>query len=370
MRRQQCTMRVQRLVHQGVRAGLADLPKLQGSAGICPWMTDAAAVSAPMQPCGRDDAGWLVLFATCLAVASLQLADPFHVVLRDLLIPAGFAVLLAAVATFYRTARPDPKIVAMTVGLQQMTMFSAVGAMLSYMMAALGSDPADAWLAGWDHALGFDWVQYLHWINAHPAVAAPLQLAYESLMPQMVALIVVLGLGERLDALRTAILGAMLAGLANILISGALPAFDAYVHFGLTPADYPNLHPSASFVHMKDVLGLRDGSLRTLSLTTMQGIITFPSYHSALAIVFGWGFSRASLWYVRWPGMTFAAMTLFATPIDGGHYLSDVLAGCAIAAISLWIASRAIHVDLRRRTARGEHIRSSPSRHSHAASAR
>ena len=40
--------------------------------------------------------------------------------------------------------------------------------------------------------------------------------------------------------------------------------------------------------------------------------------------------------------LAYYALMLFATLINGDHYLTDVLAGCAIAAGSLWGASRLI----------------------------
>ncbi|MDX3899803.1 MAG: phosphatase PAP2 family protein [Sphingobium sp.] len=309
-------------------------------------MSPAPPFCAAAQPSGRDDAAWVMVLTTLGAIFLLQMLDSFSLSSDGLAVPAAFAAILGMVAAFYRRYRSAPAIVAMTVALQQMTLFSALGAILSYMMAARGGAPWDGRIAGWDAALGFDWPAALHWLDRHALLAAPLKAAYETLMPQMAALVVALGVGGRLAALRTAVLAAMLSGLAAILLSAVMPAMGAYMHFGVQPGDYPHLWPATALVHVHDLQGLRDGALRTLSLATMQGIITFPSYHAALATIFGWGFSRASRRWIGWPGMAVAGLTLLSTPLDGGHYLSDVLAGCAIASISLWIASRAIHLDL------------------------
>jgi len=283
-----------------------------------------------------------MLLITFVIASGFQWRDPFAIAPRGILAPALFTLFLMGVAAFYGACRPDRKIVAMCVGLQQMTVFSAIGAILSYMAAARGGAFWDARISGWDQALGLDWRTYLAWVDQHALLAVPLKLAYVTIIPQMALLIVILGLGDRLTELRTAILGAMIAGLAVILLSGAMPAVAAYAYYGLHPADYPNLHPAAPLSHMNDMMSLRAGTLRTLSLDRMEGIITFPSYHAALAVVFGWGFLKAPQMPIRWLGTGFAALTLAATPIDGGHYFSDVLAGCAIACLSLLIARRAI----------------------------
>ncbi|QGP78616.1 phosphatase PAP2 family protein [Sphingobium sp. CAP-1] len=302
-------------------------------------------------PNGRDDAAWLLLGLTGALIVPLQLVDPFAWSIPGLIAPCGFALLLGALAFLYARHRPDPKIFAMLTGLQGMLLFSAIGASLSYMIAARTGPLWDARLAEWDRAMGMDWPGWLHWMNAHPLFATALSLAYRTLIPQMIALILVLGLCGRLAALRIVMQAAMIAGLTIILLSGLMPAASTYVYYDLKPADFANLHPAAAFIHMPDFTGLRDGTLRVLALDRMAGLISFPSYHGALAVIFCWGFSRATVAAIRHAGMVIALLTLIATPVDGGHYFSDVIAGVLVAVISLAIARRTIHLTIRLRPA-------------------
>jgi membrane-associated phospholipid phosphatase len=106
-----------------------------------------------------------------------------------------------------------------------------------------------------------------------------------------------------------------------------------FVHLGLQPYDYPNLDPAAAFVHVAHLSALRAGTLRVISLDGAEGLITFPSYHAALGVIFA-----TSFWTVRslrWPGLAVNTVMIAATPIDGGHYFIDVLAGIMVAAVSL-----------------------------------
>ncbi len=312
---------------------------------------------------GSDDAGWLLTLALLLPIGALQLYDPFALHWRSLLPPGLFVAILAAAAYVYRHRRPEPRIVAMVVGLQQMVLFTCLGILLSYMIAARGGAFWDASFHRWDLAVGLDWRAYLDFVNARPALGTILRLAYASLMPQMIVVILALGFAGRLLQLRMVVIAAILSGTAAILISGLMPAMAYFVHLGLGPQDYPNLHPAAAFVHQEHMLALRSGTMRLVSFETMEGIITFPSYHAALAAIFAWGFAHAH-WTIRWPGIAVATLTLLATPIDGGHYFVDVIAGCALAALGLWAASRLALFE------RPEWaLRASPSRRSHAASA-
>jgi membrane-associated phospholipid phosphatase len=81
---------------------------------------------------------------------------------------------------------------------------------------------------------------------------------------------------------------------------------------------------------------VRDGSLRHLELFGLAGLVTFPSFHAASAALYAWAF-----WSVRWfrPVAVVAnAMMLAATPIDGGHYFIDLIAGIVAAVLAIMAA--------------------------------
>lgn len=291
-----------------------------------------------------DDSSWWLLGLIMLIFGVFQLIDPFTFAVLPLASAAVFWVALAAAGRFYTYVRPKAQFAAMFDGLLQILVFSAFGAALSYMVAAQGGAYWDEQLRNWDAALGLDWRRYLDWVSANPSIATLYRLAYVSLIPQMIVLIVALGFANRLHALRIAVFAAMLSGFATVLISGLTPAVSNFVSLGLTPADVPNLNPAAAWSHLADLEGLRDGSLRHFVFNRAEGIVTFPSYHAALATVFAWGFLHAPV--ARWPGFITAVLTILATPVDGAHYFVDVLAGMAVAAVSIAIAYMAVPLRL------------------------
>jgi hypothetical protein len=83
---------------------------------------------------------------------------------------------------------------------------------------------------------------------------------------------------------------------------------------------------------------VRAGTLRHLDLFGLAGIVTFPSFHAASAVLYAW-----ALWPVRWirPIAVAANGAMFAsTPIDEGHYFSGLAAGVAVALVSIAVARR------------------------------
>src|SRR5262249_53845181 len=94
---------------------------------------------------------------------------------------------------------------------------------------------------------------------------------------------------------------------------------------------------------LRDLPPTRDGTLRHLELLNLGGIVTFPSFHAASALLYAW-----ALWPLRWarPLLVFInGMMLAATPLNGGHYFVDVIAGITVALVSIVAAHRlAAHI--------------------------
>lgn len=313
----------------------------------------------------HDSAAWALLGALVAAVGALQLWSPLPVE------PASLAALLTACAAlgctalFYRRVRVQDNFAVICVGLMQVLLFSAIGSVLSYMLAREGGALWDHRLEAWDVALGFDWLAYVQLVDARGWLVAPVRWAYASLVPQIIILVLALGFTMRLAELRRMLLAAMLSGTITILLSAFFPAVGYYVHHGLAAADFEHIRPWAGLVHQADFSALRNGTMTSLRLTEVQGIVTFPSYHAGLATVTLWGFWVSRIAWLRWPGAALALATILATPIDGGHYLVDVLAGIAVGAIAIAAAYQAVGW----RPAAAA-LRSSPSRRSRAAFAR
>lgn len=280
-----------------------------------------------------DRATWALILAIGVADAALCLWLGFAVTWASALPTLAATVGLVLLGLFYTRVRPDERIAAAVTGVAQLVAFSSLGAVLSYVAASLGGPFWDATLHAADRALGLDWRAYLAFVNDRPWLGVAFTVAYQSLIPQTIVAAAALGLSGRIVEARVFAFAFVLSGLACILISAAMPAMAMFVHLGLGPEDFPNLKPAAAFVHAAAMDGLRDGSLRTISLSEAEGIITFPSYHSALGVIFiaaFWPFAR-----LRWAALALNLLLIAATPIDGGHYFVDLLAGMAIAALAL-----------------------------------
>src|SRR5262249_35388893 len=129
-----------------------------------------------------------------------------------------------------------------------------------------------------------------------------------------------------------------LALVVTTAISALVPAIGMYQEIALDPAALSHVEPRAYLAQVRDLAPVRDGALRHLNLFALAGIVTFPSFHAASAVLYAW-----ALWPVRWmrPVALLANGAMLAsTPIDGGHYFIDLIAGIAVALFAILVARR------------------------------
>lgn len=279
----------------------------------------------------RDTPSWLLIAAMLGSLIAALYHHRFSVdPIRAAPAIASLAALVSALAVGRYTARP--RLAAGATAFLQMTLFTLLGVVLAYALAANAGQLWDARLAAADRAVGFDWPVVLALLDTCPPVIWLLGLAYHSLTLQMIVVVVALSGMGKLHTLRIMVCAAILSGFVTILISGLTPAtgnlFD--------PSRYAHLWPSIAWLEQGLISGLRDGSRRVLDLTMLMGIVSFPSFHATLAAIFIWAFGAMPR--VALPGRAWAILTIVATPVFGGHYGVDVIMGLVLAPPALFAA--------------------------------
>jgi hypothetical protein len=203
--------------------------------------------------------------------------------------------------------------------------FVAAFDLLQYLCATVAAPLIDERLLSFDGVFGFDWLRVYGWVCSHPALQHVLQIAYASLLAQGLAIPVMLGLAGRREELSEFVLLFMLAGILLLLISTPFPASSAFLHFGITD-------PGTSST-VSDFYPLRRGTFRVFDMVPAQGLVSMPSFHTTLAIIFVYALRRM-------PRLSLIAIALnvtmiLSTPTQGGHYLADVLAGLLLSALAI-----------------------------------
>ena len=285
----------------------------------------STAMTAPIVPADRRDMPlWLLIAGMFLSFLAAQHDHGFSVdPVRAAPAIVTLIALGAAMAIGRRTAQP--RLAAGATAFLQMTLFTLLGVVLAYALAAQSGALWDDRLAAADRAVGFNWPVVLSQLDKVPPVIWALGLAYHSLTVQMIVVIVALSGLSQFDTLRTTVCAAILSGFVTILISGLTPAMGNL----FDPSHYRHIWPSVAWLEQGLIAGLRDGSRHVLDLTMLMGIVSFPSFHATLAAIFIWAFRAIPRLAV--PGGAWAILTIIATPVFGGHYGVDVIMGLILA---------------------------------------
>jgi membrane-associated phospholipid phosphatase len=195
-------------------------------------------------------------------------------------------------------------------GLVTLIAFSAAFTMLMEAIAATSYPLADAMLLAADSTLGLSAPATAAFVAQYPVVAFMLKVAYSSVIPQTILVLFILA--EK-SSLWTFLQRFMLGALVTVCFFYFFPAVG--VQGNITPVIAERFH------------ALRSGAA-VITWQGAQGIITFPSFHTAWAI-----FLTAALWptRLRWWAFGLNVLMIASTVTVGGHYYVDVPAGALVA---------------------------------------
>lgn len=206
--------------------------------------------------------------------------------------------------------------------------------------AAMSFSPPeiDATLYAIDRALGFNWLALAAWLDQRPVLDAVLGIAYISLLPQIMVLIILLSHPERTNDLFQFLNVYAITLVLSAVIGAFFPAHAMCRWSEIVAVTYPEMLTRASCAFLPIYDGLRNGTLTEIDFTHIDGLITFPSFHTTAAILLAWAARKLPL-----IGPCFAVLNLLmiaATPTFGGHYLIDIIAGALIAGGAIAVFQR------------------------------
>ncbi len=289
-------------------------------------------------------AGWIITAALAIVDVAGIFALGFSVPLVKGVLIAGIAFMMLVLSWFYTVKRPDARIAAASNATLFLIVFTLLLATLSYLACSLGWPLLDNNFEAIDRALGFHWSAHMSFVAERPALAKILLVAYQTSMPQVALVILVLVAVQRYERLEQFLLLFAITATTVIVAAAVWPSFGPFA-MNTPPPEVlaPISDPYPAAWHMKHFLALRDGSMREIPLNNFQGLVSFPSFHTALALITVW-----ALFPVRWlstPVYILNGVLIFSTLAIGGHYLSDLMGGAltglgAIALVSRMYADR------------------------------
>jgi membrane-associated phospholipid phosphatase len=246
------------------------------------------------------------------------------------------ALCYTATTLFYFRIRRDYQIGNMLAVVAQLFLTLLLGLLLTYAASAVALPYRDAEFSAIDHWLGFDRASYIAAIDSVPGLGTILDLSYVSIQPQTALVPLALLLTRQMPRLQGFVLSLGVSLLITNLVAVFLPAVDAAIYIDLAPRGAAALAPGV-YTHVHTLEALRSGTMSVVRLDDLEGLITFPSFHTTNAILFVW-----ALWtvrYLRIPVLVLNVLMVASTPTAGSHYFIDVVGGTVVAILAIAAAN-------------------------------
>lgn len=203
---------------------------------------------------------------------------------------------------------------------------------MDYLSKGTSVPLADAWLARAELMLGFSWRGYFDLIRGMPQLHWLMMSAYEFLNSAIALVLLAFALTGRHERVKTLVEAAILCAVGSLVGGALFPAIGAAAHWvpdyanPATWAGYPRM-PGVYFVEQIERVRRLDAPM-LIGGEQLTGLVSMPSLHTALAVVM---IVVARRTWIFWPALAYGTVMIAATPIWGGHYLPDVIAGAAMA---------------------------------------
>jgi hypothetical protein len=198
-----------------------------------------------------------------------------------------------------------------------MVVLTNVVAPLQYGAVAMGSPYADPWLAAADARMGVHVPTLAAWTRAHPAASLLATLAYVTFLPQLVLTVFALAALRERERLWEFAFHFHLCLIVTIAALAIWPAVCAPAYYGFTST----IDTTRA---IRQIKGLHEGTMTVVRFDDLEGLVSFPSFHVAGAILVTWAFRHRRRILI--PLIALNIGLVISTVITGEHYLVDVLA--------------------------------------------
>lgn len=223
-------------------------------------------------------------------------------------------------------------------------MLSFVGLkVLDYLLMSTRFPLADDLLDSWDRALGFNWLAYATAAAAHEWTTTIVRYSYVGLSHLTVVLFVLLFYFKGAERAGEYVRLFFICAATATVIGAFFPRIGVMVRYA-SPELADAFGPGAGTYYIEPLLALRSDEPFQLNLRVMPGLVEFPSFRTASAILVAY-VCRGMGW-LSWLAAVYAAVLTASTPLMGGHYFVDLIAGTILA-----VGAAAIEYYLQRRPA-------------------
>lgn len=209
-----------------------------------------------------------------------------------------------------------------------------IGAISSYPVAAMSQGFADAGLQRVDELLQFDWLAWYRTVAAHRSLQLLGTAAYQSIFLTPALLLGwFAATGQRREAHRF-LAAFAIAAVMTLAVYSQMPAVGPFSYLWHGPIPYM---PASELWQPDLIPPLREHLLTVVDIGQLRGLVSAPSFHAASATLYIAAAQRCGP--LRWWLTAIPCAMLLSTPVEGTHYLIDLILGAGVALVAWFFAT-------------------------------
>lgn len=279
--------------------------------------------------------GWLIVGIAGGAVIDILLLLSAHLRIDISWASIGFAawaIASGAICYAFRArATPAQRIARdFTESVSLFAAISLLGAVASYPLASEGHGFVDPALERIDLSLHFHWIRWYELVATHAWLQHVERTAYLGIFYTPALLFGYFAWTGRRAESRLFIATFGVAALITLALFPLLPAAGPFATLWHGAMPYM---PLSALYQDQVIHALRHHAIHAVDLGALHGLVCAPSFHAASAVLY-----MAAAWRIaplRWPITGLNIAMLLATPVEGTHYLADILCGVIVACLAL-----------------------------------
>ena len=271
---------------------------------------------------------WGIVFATLIVdIIWIKFSSiSFYYNSKKLLVFSLLLIILYIPYVLYRKFRPDPKIMMALQATLIFLSYSTVIFVLSYLACTTNQPLVDSTLASMDRYLGFYSPSLIFWFRDHAIWNYIFGFIYDAYYFQMPFVLLYVSFFGETNYLQKYLMQYMIASLLTICIAGFFPAVGTYGWYPYPP-EPSQLSELQRFYELRQNI---------VDLRASDGIITFPSFHTTMGILYICAFLHERK-IIFIPILILNALMIFSCLSHGGHFLVDIWGGIVVFVIALGI---------------------------------
>ncbi len=189
---------------------------------------------------------------------------------------------------------------------------------------------ADEMLVRMDQALFIDWNAYFEFVASSPFIIWLMDHSYTGLTPLSLFAFIGLILMNKIENARFFAITFTVTAIVCTVFGMFFPAMAAVETLLVNKELLANFPYPPGLYHVEIIERLRSGEPQVFMFNALPGLTTFPSFHTAAGIVLLYAYRRTFMFY---PVLAYTVVMISSTPIYGGHYVVDLIAGTIVALV-------------------------------------